>query len=612
MNFLFCLLYFFIDFFFSFDFFWNLRQTLQISDLWFNVTEIFLLINLLFLSLQISLQKISSRFSFFFSPFLVLRKMVRILSLSLFLLVFNPFNWFFIRLLYHDFLITTPTIVIIKGLILFFSILILRSHFFYLFLEKYQTSDFFVFFGFLVFFLLIFVQVVDFFFLFLIFEIISILLFLLILHSRRIFVFFSEKKFSKYEFLLNLFFFKPNNTKLSILASIIYFLLNLFVSIFFLFGLSFLFFYFRTANFYLILFILMQQQQYTGFLFLIFFFFSFMFFYKFATVPFHWWISAVFESSSLLVLMFISIPMKIAFFYFFFRFFVFFFSFFFFFVQPLVNCFALFSLILGVFGLFFHQNLKKFWAYSTINHMGYFLLALNSFCFLGLRAFFIYLIFYLLINVFFFFFLQCLINEQLNQRIVFVNQLTLLVPQKNSWFVFFFSLMLFSLIGLPPFLGFWAKYLVICAILISFSFWWSFFLIFVILVTTIISAFCYLRLWQHLCLEQGLLKRKNSFFFFPIPVYNSLCLFVFFFLFIFFSLILLINNQLFYFVLDNFIFYSLLEHLDLLTLLDQNDAYQWQIFKYKIEILNMLVSFFKFCKIVLDLLDNLAWAYGLK
>jgi hypothetical protein len=63
--------------------------------------------------------------------------------------------------------------------------------------------------------------------------------------------------------------------------------------------------------------------------------------------------------------------------------------------------------------------------------MSYLLLALISFCFLGLRAFFIYLIFYILINLLFFVILQVLINETLHQRIVFITQLKILTKYKN-------------------------------------------------------------------------------------------------------------------------------------------------------------------------------------
>jgi len=550
--------FFFIGASYYYFFFTFLNWTEPGNTFWFFISDVFLLFSLLGISLQISLQPVVSRFTFLLTPFLVLRRLVNIFWFSLILLIVNPYTWFFTKFLYNDYLMMSPSIALIKLFILFTSILILRSSFFYSVFEKYQTGDFFIFFGFLVFFLLIFVQVIDFFFLFLIFEVISILLYLLILHSRQ--VKFAFPAHLKYSFILNNFSSQSQNSRLSVLSSILYFLVNIFVSIFYLFSLIFLFVFFRTANFYVILFYLVNQQQFSVFLFFIFFFLLFMFFYKFALVPFHWWISAVFESSSLLVLMFISIPMKLAFFFMFFRVFLYFFSFFYIYIQVIINIISLISMFVGVMGLLFHQNLKKFWAYSTINHMGYLLLALNSFCFLGLRAFFVYLLFYILVNFLFFFIFQCLINERLNQRIIFLNQLVLLVPLRNSWLLFFFSLLVFSLIGLPPLLGFWAKYLVLCSILVSFSVFWSYCLVFVIFLTTVISAFCYLKLWKNLFLEKAPILRKNNFYLIPIPITNIVFLFCFSFLFFYFSIIFFFNET-FYLCLDKFICFSLLDHV---------------------------------------------------
>jgi NADH:ubiquinone oxidoreductase subunit 2 (subunit N) len=86
--------------------------------------------------------------------------------------------------------------------------------------------------------------------------------------------------------------------------------------------------------------------------------------------------------------------------------------------------------------------------------MGYFILASVCFSFLGLRAFFVYGFFYFLINFFFFFFFQNLINETLGLRFLYINQLSFLYPYRKTALGFFFFIFIFSLIGIPPFLGF--------------------------------------------------------------------------------------------------------------------------------------------------------------
>jgi NADH:ubiquinone oxidoreductase subunit 2 (subunit N) len=86
--------------------------------------------------------------------------------------------------------------------------------------------------------------------------------------------------------------------------------------------------------------------------------------------------------------------------------------------------------------------------------MGYLLLACVCFSFLGLRAFFVFICFYFLINFFFFFFFQNLINESLGIRFLYINQLSDLFLYRRSLLAFCFFIFIFSLIGVPPFLGF--------------------------------------------------------------------------------------------------------------------------------------------------------------
>jgi NADH:ubiquinone oxidoreductase subunit 2 (subunit N) len=71
-------------------------------------------------------------------------------------------------------------------IIVIFSILILKNGKFYIFLERYQLKDFYFLYGFLIFFLLVFLHINDFFLLFLNFEIISLLLYCLIAYNKKI------------------------------------------------------------------------------------------------------------------------------------------------------------------------------------------------------------------------------------------------------------------------------------------------------------------------------------------------------------------------------------------------------------------------------------------
>jgi hypothetical protein len=64
--------------------------------------------------------------------------------------------------------------------------------------------------------------------------------------------------------------------------------------------------------------------------------------------------------------------------------------------------------------------------------MAYLILALSTLNFIGIRSFIIYLLFYLLINLFFFIILQSLLLDQFNQLIIFISQLQVLSRSKKQ------------------------------------------------------------------------------------------------------------------------------------------------------------------------------------
>jgi hypothetical protein len=61
--------------------------------------------------------------------------------------VFNPFLYFFSISIFNNFLIITPEITLLKIIILLLCNFILKSNFFYIFIEKLAINDFILFFG---------------------------------------------------------------------------------------------------------------------------------------------------------------------------------------------------------------------------------------------------------------------------------------------------------------------------------------------------------------------------------------------------------------------------------------------------------------------------------
>nr|ARH54260.1 NADH dehydrogenase subunit 2 [Curculionidae sp. 1 AH-2016] len=122
--------------------------------------------------------------------------------------------------------------------------------------------------------------------------------------------------------------------------------------------------------------------------------------------------------------------------------------------------------------------LRKIMAYSSINHMSWMISTLMS----SFNIWMIYFLIYSLINF------NILIIFH-TYKIYFLNQLSKLFSM-NSHLKFFFMFNLLSLGGLPPFLGFFPKWMTINTLITNKFYIMSFILI----TSTLISLFFYLRI----------------------------------------------------------------------------------------------------------------------
>nr|YP_010447334.1 NADH dehydrogenase subunit 2 [Piophila casei]UTN43254.1 NADH dehydrogenase subunit 2 [Piophila casei] len=138
----------------------------------------------------------------------------------------------------------------------------------------------------------------------------------------------------------------------------------------------------------------------------------------------------------------------------------------------------IFSVIIGSLGGLNQTSLRKLMAYSSINHLGWMLVAMNT----SESLWLIYFLFYsfLSFNLIFMFSIFSLFH---------INQLfSLFFSSKILKFSLFMNLL--SLGGLPPFLGFMPKWLVIQSLIMSNQL----FLMTFLTTMTLITLFFYLRL----------------------------------------------------------------------------------------------------------------------
>ena len=209
--------------------------------------------------------------------------------------------------------------------------------------------------------------------------------------------------------------------------------------------------------------------------------------FKISAVPFHMWAPDVYQGSPTSVTLLFAILPKIAALTVFIKFLY----------GPFLNLFddwqfiiifmSVASMILGAVAAIGQKNLKRLIAYSSISHMGYALAGLTTGTNQGVQSSIIYLIIYLIMNLAFF---SCLFmlkrNDKFFENIEDLSGLS----KKHPILALSFLIILFSLAGIPPLAGFFAKFYVFMSVIEK----EMYFLAIVGLLATVIAAFYYLRI----------------------------------------------------------------------------------------------------------------------
>ena len=208
--------------------------------------------------------------------------------------------------------------------------------------------------------------------------------------------------------------------------------------------------------------------------------------FKISAVPFHMWAPDVYQGSPTSVTVLFAILPKIAALTVFIKFLY----------GPFINLFeewqaiiiflSVASMILGAVAAIGQKNLKRLIAYSSISHMGYALAGLTTGTNQGIQSSIIYLIIYLIMNLAFF---SCLF--MLKRKDKFYENIEDLsgLSKKHPILALSFLIILFSLAGIPPLAGFFAKFYIFMAVIQKDMY----FLAIVGLLATVIAAFYYLR-----------------------------------------------------------------------------------------------------------------------
>ena len=209
--------------------------------------------------------------------------------------------------------------------------------------------------------------------------------------------------------------------------------------------------------------------------------------FKISAVPFHMWAPDVYEGSPTSVTLFFTMVPKIAALTVFIRFLY----------VPFLNLIdqwqmilvflSIASMLFGAIAAIGQTNLKRLIAYSSISHVGYALAGLATGSNEGIQSSVIYITIYILMNLGFF---SCLLMMKRNNE-YYENIDDLSGLSKNHPLLSLSMLIiLFSLAGIPPLAGFFAKFYIFKSVVEQSMY----FLAIVGLLSTVVAAFYYLRI----------------------------------------------------------------------------------------------------------------------
>ncbi len=279
-------------------------------------------------------------------------------------------------------------------------------------------------------------------------------------------------------------------------AGLKYFVLSALSSGLLLYGCSLIYGFSGSTNFDAIKSV-MQQDQYGLTLGIVFILVGLAF--KISAVPFHMWAPDVYEGSPTSVTLFFAMIPKIAALSVFIRFLY----------VPFINLIdqwqmiiiflSIASMLFGAVAAIGQKNLKRLIAYSSIGHMGYALAGLSVGTNEGIQSSIIYISIYIVMNLAFF---CCLFmlkrNDEYYERIEDLSGLS----KRHPLLSLSLLIILFSLAGIPPLAGFFAKFYIFMSVIEQSMY----FLAIVGLLSTVIAAFYYLRIIKIIYFDEEIKK----------------------------------------------------------------------------------------------------------
>lgn len=209
--------------------------------------------------------------------------------------------------------------------------------------------------------------------------------------------------------------------------------------------------------------------------------------FKISAVPFHMWTPDVYEGAPTPVTAFFAVAPKIAAFSILLRLVM----------QPFGDVVAqwqqvivfisLASMVLGAIAAINQRNIKRLMAYSSISHVGFALVGLSSGSQEGVQSVLVYLAIYLVMSIGVFCCILCM--HEKDRMLENIDDLSGL-SKTNPFMALCIAIFMFSMAGIPPLAGFFAKFYVFMSAINA-----GLYLLSIIgVLASVIGAFYYLRI----------------------------------------------------------------------------------------------------------------------
>ena len=225
--------------------------------------------------------------------------------------------------------------------------------------------------------------------------------------------------------------------------------------------------------------------------------------FKVSAVPFHMWTPDVYEGAPTSITSYFAVVPKVAGLALLIKFMFVPFSNILLEWQTIIIFISIASMILGAVAAMVQSNFKRLLAYSSIGHIGYALAGVATGAISGYQSAIVYISIYVIMNIGAFSCLYLLKKDgQYKENISDLSG----ISKKHPLLAISLLIILFSLAGIPPLGGFFAKFYVFVAVLEK----EMYALAIIGLLTTVLSAFYYLKIIKTIYFDDSLITFEQN------------------------------------------------------------------------------------------------------